>query len=155
MKLSIVAAGRIRSGPERALVDDYAARTTASGRTVALGPLEEVEVELKKSDKAGATAALLEKVPPGAALAVLDERGKPLSSADIAATLAAWRDGGRRDAAFLVGGADGLDAEARRRADLVLAFGPQTWPHKLVRVMLAEQIYRAVSICAGSPYHRE
>ncbi len=155
MKLTVVAAGRIRSGPERDMIDDYAARATAAGRGVALGPLEEIQVEPKKTDKTSVTAAIFARVSEGAALVVLDERGTALTSPDFAAALAAWRDGGRRETAFVIGGADGFEADARRRADLVLAFGPQTWPHKLARAMLCEQIYRAVSILAGSPYHRD
>ena len=102
-----------------------------------------------------AEAALLSKViPEGAALCILDERGKTLSSPEFAATLAAWRDAGRQDAAFVIGGADGIDTTLRARADISISFGRMVWPHMLVRVMLAEQLYRAATILAGSPYHR-
>ncbi len=94
-------------------------------------------------------------VPKGALLCVLDERGKVLTSPDFANLLRRWRDEGRGDVAFVIGGADGISAELRARADYKLSFGKMVWPHMLVRVMLGEQLYRAASILAGSPYHRE
>jgi 23S rRNA (pseudouridine1915-N3)-methyltransferase len=99
-------------------------------------------------------ALLLAAVPPGAAVVALDGRGRDLTSEETAARLGAWRDAGRRDAAFLVGGPEGLADAVLAAADLRLAFGRQTWPHRLVRVMLAEQLYRATAILAGHPYHR-
>jgi 23S rRNA (pseudouridine1915-N3)-methyltransferase len=93
-------------------------------------------------------------IPQGALLAVLDERGKMLSSPDFADMLAGWRDAGRSDLALVIGGADGIAPELRARADFALSFGQMVWPHMLVRVMLSEQLYRAASILAGSPYHR-
>jgi 23S rRNA (pseudouridine1915-N3)-methyltransferase len=153
MRVTIVAAGRLRAGPERTLVSDYLARTEKSGRAVGLHPVAEVELE-PKGGLRQRTAALLDAVPKGAQLIVLDERGRAMESEAFARKLADLRDGGMRDIAFLIGDADGLHEEARARADVVLAFGPATWPHRLVRVMLAEQIYRAVAILAGSPYHR-
>jgi len=98
---------------------------------------------------------LLNALPKGAAVVALDERGKSLSSIDFAHRIAAWRDDGMGDIAFLIGGADGLDESVRRRADLVLSLGPMTWPHLMVRAMLAEQLYRTQQILAGHPYHRE
>jgi len=86
---------------------------------------------------------------------VLDERGKPLSSIGLAKKLEAWRDGGKREARFLIGAADGHKEKQRNGADLLLSFGPATWPHLLVRAMLAEQLFRATSILANHPYHRE
>ncbi len=103
---------------------------------------------------AGEAALLARAIPDGAVTIALDERGAALSSPDLADRLAAWRDEGRRDAAFLVGGADGLDPALRDAADLALSFGPMVWPHMLARAMLAEQLYRAVTILAGGPYHR-
>jgi 23S rRNA (pseudouridine1915-N3)-methyltransferase len=153
--LSIVAAGRLRSGPERALVDDYLARANKAGRALGLHPVAEVEVEPKGSELGARTGALLDAAPEGAVLVVLDERGQALGSRALARKLAKLRDEGARDVAFIIGEADGLHESARARADLALAFGPQTWPHKLARVMLAEQIYRAIAILGGSPYHRE
>ncbi len=102
-----------------------------------------------------AEAELLARaVPSGAVLVVLDERGKTLSSPEFAGQLAQWRDTGRQDAAFVIGGADGIDPAFRARADLAISFGRMVWPHMLIRVMLAEQIYRATTILSGSPYHR-
>lgn len=155
MRLMLCAVGRLRAGPERALVNDYLQRLDRIGRPLNLGPLTEREVEDKRGGGMTAeTALLLKALPEGAALCVLDERGKTLSSPDFAAHLAAWRDTGRQDAAFVIGGADGVDPTLRARADLVLSLGPMVWPHMLVRVMLAEQLYRAATILSGSPYHR-
>jgi 23S rRNA (pseudouridine1915-N3)-methyltransferase len=115
----------------------------------------EHEVEDKRGGGMAAEGELLSRaVPAGSALVVLDERGKTLSSPEFAAQLAQWRDGGRQDAAFVIGGADGIDPALRSRADLAISFGRMVWPHMLVRVMLAEQLYRATTILAGGPYHR-
>ena len=100
-------------------------------------------------------ALIAEKIPDGAYVIALDERGKALKSRSFAQKLSDLADGGARDIVFAIGGADGLDQSLRERADLMLGFGPQTWPHMLVRTMLAEQIYRAQSIIAGHPYHRD
>jgi 23S rRNA (pseudouridine1915-N3)-methyltransferase len=155
MRLHLCAVGRLRTGPERDLVDDYLQRLDRTGRPLGLGPVSEHEVEDKRGGGMVAEGALLAKaVPDGAALCVLDERGKVLSSPEFAAVLAGWRDGGRQDAAFVIGGADGVDAGLRGRADLTLSFGRMVWPHMLVRVMLAEQLYRAATILSGGPYHR-
>jgi len=102
-----------------------------------------------------AEAALLERaIPDGALICTLDERGKLMSSPDFAKMLARWRDDGRGDAAFVIGGADGIDPALRARADASLSFGEMLWPHMLAQVMLTEQLYRAASILAGAPYHR-
>ena len=93
-------------------------------------------------------------IPPGAVLVVLDERGRIENSPDFAARLAGWRDQGRSDLAIVIGGADGIDPSLRADAEFALSFGKMVWPHKLARVMLAEQLYRAASILAGAPYHR-
>ena len=155
MRLHLCAVGRLRTGPERDLVDDYLQRLDRTGRPLGLGPVAEHEVEDKRGGGMVAEGALLAKaVPDGAALCVLDERGKVLSSPEFAAVLAGWRDGGRQDAAFVIGGADGVDAGLRGRADLTLSFGRMVWPHMLVRVRLAEQLYRAATILSGGPYHR-
>jgi len=98
------------------------------------------------------------KVPdlrPNSVSVILDERGKALSSMELAHQLERWRDGGKREARFLIGAADGHDEEQRASADLLLSFGPATWPHLMARAMLAEQLFRATSILAGHPYHRE
>ena len=155
MRLHLCAVGRLRAGPERDLVDDYLQRLDRTGRPLGLGPATEHEVEDKKGGGMAAEAVLLARaIPEGAALCILDERGKTLSSPEFAQALASWRDAGRQDAAFVIGGADGVDPSLRAKADLQISFGRMVWPHMLVRVMLAEQLYRAATILAGSPYHR-
>ena len=155
MRVHLCAVGRLRDGPERALIEDYRTRFDRTGRPFGLGPLAEHEVEDRKGGGMATEAALLERaVPTGALLCVLDERGKVMTSPEFADQLARWRDGGRQDVAFVIGGADGLASAFRDRADASLSFGRMVWPHMLVRVMLAEQLYRAASILAGTPYHR-
>jgi 23S rRNA (pseudouridine1915-N3)-methyltransferase len=156
VRVQLCVVGRLRTGPERALIDDYLDRFGKTGRALGLGPASEHEVEDRKGGGRAAEAALLARaVPAGAALVILDERGEELTSPDLATRLARFRDEGRQDLAFLIGGADGLDPSLRARADLAIRFGRMVWPHMLARVMLAEQLYRAATILAGSPYHRE
>lgn len=156
MKLSILAVGRLRGGPEKALTDDYLLRLDAAGRPMALGPSRVVEVEDKRRRGREAEAELLlAHIPPAAAVIALDERGKTLSSPDFASLLARFRDEGRPETCLLIGGADGHGPAALERADVALSLGKMVWPHMLVRAMLAEQLYRAVSILAGAPYHRD
>ena len=150
-----MAVGRLSRGTEAALTRDYAERATAAGRAVALGPVEIVEVEGRKLGRDSEGQALLAAVPAGAHVVACDERGRPWPSRAFAAHLGVLRDRGVRQIAFLIGGADGHSDEVRAAAHELLAFGPQTWPHALVRAMLAEQVYRAVTILAGSPYHRD
>lgn len=145
----------MRTGPERALVDDYVTRFDRTGRPLGLGPLTEHEVEDKRGGGMEAEAELLARaIPGGAMLVTLDERGKILSSPEFAAEMTRWRDDGRQDVAFVIGGADGIAPSLRGRADVSISFGRMVWPHMLVRVMLAEQLYRAATILAGGPYHR-
>ena len=153
--MHLCAVGRLRSGPERDLIADYSQRFDRTGRALSLGPLLEHEVEDKKNAGMAAEAELLARaVPAGAVLVTLDERGKLLTSPEFAAQLARWRDGGRQDVAFVIGGADGIDPSLRARADFSISFGQMVWPQMLVRVMLAEQLYRAATILSGGPYHR-
>ena len=155
MRVHLCAVGRLRAGPERDLIDDYTTRFDRTGRALALGPFSEHEVEDRKGGGMDAEAELLSRaIPPGALLVTLDERGRVLSSPEFADQLAKWRDGGRQDLAFVIGGADGIAPALRARADFSISFGRMVWPHMLVRVMLAEQLYRAASILAGAPYHR-
>ncbi|WP_194097476.1 23S rRNA (pseudouridine(1915)-N(3))-methyltransferase RlmH [Marivivens aquimaris] len=155
MRVHIVAVGRLRAGPERDLIDDYLKRFDRTGRALALGPANVIEVEDKKNAGMAAEAALIEKaIPPGALVCIMDERGKLMTSPDFADTIGNWRDTGRQDVAFVIGGADGIDPAFRAKADAALSFGKMVWPHMLVRVMLTEQLYRAASILSGSPYHR-
>ena len=153
MRLALAAVGRLRQGPEAALVADYLDRFARTGRPLGLPPVTLTEVEAKAGGME-AEAVLLERSrPAGSLLVTLDERGVMLSSPDLAARLAGWRDEGR-DATFMIGGADGLAPSLRGKADVSISLGRMVWPHLLVRVMLAEQLYRAATILAGSPYHR-
>jgi 23S rRNA (pseudouridine1915-N3)-methyltransferase len=155
MRVHIVAVGRLRTGPERDLIEDYAARFDRTGRALGLGPVAFHEVEDRKGGGPEKEAALLRRAcPDGALRCALDERGTAESSPAFSRRLENWRDGGTGDLAFLIGGADGLDSEVVSQADHALSFGPMVWPHMLARVMLTEQLYRAASILAGSPYHR-
>jgi 23S rRNA (pseudouridine1915-N3)-methyltransferase len=137
--LHIVARGRIGRGPEAELVDRYLARVSWPTRITEL------------PDRGGRVPQL----PAGAVTVMLDEKGRSLGSLAFAEQLGRWRDDGMREARFLIGAADGFDDTERGRADLLLNFGALTWPHLMVRAMLAEQLWRAVSILAGHPYHRE
>lgn len=155
MRVSLIVVGRLRGGPEADLVSDYLARFDRTGRPLGLGPARVIEVEDRKGGgREAESARVAQAVPQGATLVLLDERGAALGSPDFAARLRRWADGGTRDLAFAIGGADGHEAALRVRADLLLSFGPMVWPHMLARVMLAEQLYRAASILAGGPYHR-
>ncbi len=133
---------------------DYVARAGAAGRALGLWPVELLEVEGRKVDRASEAEAILSKTAE-ARLIACDERGTAMSSRDFAQRLARLRDDGVRRLAFAIGGADGLGPAVLQAAETRLSFGPQTWPHALARVMLTEQIYRAVSILAGAPYHRD
>jgi 23S rRNA (pseudouridine1915-N3)-methyltransferase len=137
--LHIVARGKIGRSPEADLVDRYLKRIVWPTRITEL------------PDRGGK----IPEAPAGGVTIVLDERGDALSSTDLAKRLERWRDGGKREARFLIGAADGHDEAERAGADLLLSFGPATWPHMLARAMLAEQLFRATSILANHPYHRE
>ena len=154
MKISIVAVGRLGRAPEAALARDYAERATAAGRSLSLAPVDIVEVEARKPGKAAEAEANAPHLA-GAHVIACDEHGQALGSRDFAGRIARLRDDGCRQLTFLIGGADGLDPALLSAANETMAFGVQTWPHALARVMLAEQIYRAVTILAGSPYHRD
>ncbi len=151
MRLLIAAVGRARAGAEKTLYDNYVRRLPWPVT------LKEVEARgrMAKAQRRKLEAGLLLKtVPRGATVVALDTSGNPLTSEAFAEKIAAWRDQGVGDLAFLIGGADGHGAQVLERADYALSLGPMTWPHLLARVMLAEQLYRATSILAGHPYHR-
>jgi 23S rRNA (pseudouridine1915-N3)-methyltransferase len=159
MRLLIVAVGRLKVGPERELIERYLERSRAIGRTVGLSPIDTTEVPESAARRAAdrireEAKALIAATPKGARKIALDVHDRNLTSEKLAASLIAMRDQGAPTAAFYIGGADGLDQQIRREADLVLAFGAVTFPHQLVRVLLAEQIYRAITILSGHPYHR-
>jgi 23S rRNA (pseudouridine1915-N3)-methyltransferase len=157
VKLAVVAVGRLKAGPERELSERYRERIDALGRAHGFAPVQVAEIaesRARRGDhrRAEEAAAILEKAASDR-LVVFDERGKSLTSEAFAARLAAWREEGG-SLTFVIGGPDGLDAPVRRRADLVLSFGALTLPHQLVRVLVLEQLYRALTILAGHPYHR-
>jgi 23S rRNA (pseudouridine1915-N3)-methyltransferase len=154
VKIVILAVGRLARSPETELVRLYADRATAAGRALGLGPVEVVEVESRKPGKAAEAQALAPHLADAHVIAC-DEHGAARPSRTFAAEIETLRDRGVRRLALVIGGADGLDPGLLAAAHSRLAFGPQTWPHALVRAMLAEQVYRAVSILGGSPYHRD
>jgi 23S rRNA (pseudouridine1915-N3)-methyltransferase len=158
VRLSLVAVGRLKSGPERELVERYRQLIEGIGRSLGVGGLDIVELPESRarrdSDRMAEEAkALLDKAGSAAVIA-FDERGKSPSSDDFAQMLGGWRNARRGAVACLIGGADGLDATVRQRADLVVSFGGLTLPHQIVRVLVTEQLYRALTILAGHPYHR-
>ena len=159
MRVTLYAVGRLKSGPERDLTARYVDRFKKTGAALGLDFNRIVEIpESRASDaatrKREEAAALTKQLPQDAVLVLLDERGKTPNSEAFAATLGRWRDAGRRDLAIAIGGADGHDPDLRESADAVIGFGKMTWPHQMVRIMLAEQLYRAATILAGHPYHR-
>ncbi len=159
MRMVIAAMGKAKPSPEQTLLDTYRGRFDAIARPLGLKPLDLAECDDRRAAGSGDAKRreadlLTAAVPDGARLIALDEHGRNLTSQDLAALIARWRDEGAPACAFLIGGADGLDPALADRADRKLAFGAATWPHMLVRAMLAEQIYRAATILAGHPYHR-
>lgn len=155
MKIILYAVGRLGRAPEAALALDYAARASATGKALGLGPVEVIEVESRKPGKAAEGEALLAAIGADVHLIACDEHGKPWASRDFAGRIGRLRDQGVRRLAFVIGGADGLSPAVLAAANETLAFGIQTWPHALARAMLAEQVYRAATILAGGPYHRD
>lgn len=154
MRINIAVVGRLRKGPEAALTGDYLDRFAKTGRGLGFPAVGVIEVEDRRGGGMAAEAELLARaIPDGSALIMLDERGEQPTSPEFADKLAGFRDQAR-DICFVIGGADGLDPSLRARADWQISFGRMVWPHMLVRVMLAEQLYRAASILAGAPYHR-
>jgi 23S rRNA (pseudouridine1915-N3)-methyltransferase len=155
MKFRILAVGRMKAGPERALYEHYAARVRpviAMSEVEEKRPLSGAELKAREAELLLAT---LDETKGKRAVVVLDEHGKTFSSRDFAQRLQRFEDDGASEIAFLIGGADGHGEAVLKRADLKLSLGAMTWPHMLVRGMLAEQLYRAQAILAGHPYHRE
>ena len=161
MQLGIIAVGQMRGAAEMPLVEDFCRRIEASGRQLGISGLSILELrekrgltgsEKKRSENAIIADALSRRNGP---LIVLDETGKSLTSRAFADRLQGWIEQGESDVTFVIGGADGLDGSIRARADMILTFGPMTWPHMLSRVLLCEQIWRAVSILTHHPYHRD
>ena len=158
MRVAIAAVGRMKAGPEREMVARYLDRAIGGGKPLALTGFDVIELTESRagssaSRKADEAKALRAALPDGIVVA-LDERGKAIGSQAFANQIGRWRDDGRSAASFIIGGADGLDPAFVAAADLVLSFSPLTWPHQLVRIMLAEQLYRTTTILSGHPYHR-
>jgi 23S rRNA (pseudouridine1915-N3)-methyltransferase len=159
MRLVVAAIGRLKDGPERELAERYRKRADQAGRRIGFRETDVVEIRESRAQEVGKrmieeSIALSNVIPDRAIVIILDERGESLDSTGLASRLARWRDEGRPAAVFVIGGDDGLAPSLRDKATLRLAFGAATWPHQLVRVMLLEQVYRAVSILSGHPYHR-
>lgn len=159
MRITLFAVGRLKTGPEKDLASRYLDRFAKAGPAVGLELAKLVEVQESRASnsdtrKREEAAALEKALPEGAILVLLDERGKTLDSQAFSDAIGRFRDNGKRDMILAIGGADGLDPELRAGADLVLNLGTMTWPHQLVRILIAEQLYRAVTILSGHPYHR-
>lgn len=158
MKLTVLAVGRLKDGPERELVTRYGERAACLGRSLGLSPLQFVEIPesraRREADRRSEEGTAILAKAAGALTVAFDERGTSLASEAFAQRIAGWRDGGRTGAALVIGGPDGLDGAVRSAAELVLSFGALTVPHQLVRALVAEQLYRALTIIAGHPYHR-
>jgi 23S rRNA (pseudouridine1915-N3)-methyltransferase len=159
MRLTVLAVGHARGSAEGTLADDFIHRAVQIGRNMGFPAITVDEVSVSKTRDAKTrmaeeAAKLGARVPVGAHIVLLDAKGKGMTSEDFAEMLGALRDAGTKDLCFVIGGPDGLGALEGKRPGRSLAFGPQTWPHLLVRAMLAEQIYRAMTILAGHPYHR-
>jgi 23S rRNA (pseudouridine1915-N3)-methyltransferase len=159
MRLVVVAIGRLRQGPERELAERYRERFDDIGRKLGFRGLEIHEIPESRAGEAAMriaeeAAAISAAIPAKSALVALDEHGDNIDSTAFAQHLGRWRDQSAANTIFVIGGADGLSPDLRRKARLTLAFGSATWPHQMVRIMLLEQIYRAATILAGHPYHR-
>jgi 23S rRNA (pseudouridine1915-N3)-methyltransferase len=159
MRISILAVGRLKAGPEKTLAEDYLTRLKGSGpkagvSRIAISDFAESRAQTADQRQSEEARMLWGAVPPKAFTIILDERGKPIASEAFAGLLRRHIDAGTPELAFLIGGPDGHAPETRERAPMLLCFGPMTWPHRLARVMLCEQIYRAVTIMVNHPYHR-
>lgn len=156
--VKLLAVGRMKSGPERELFERYWQRTGTLSKSLGFGAPSLVELRESHAGsadqrKAQEAQGLLEKLPDGAVVIALDERGKAITTPDLAASFETYRDAGRA-IHLVIGGPDGLDACVRKQADKVVSFGAMTMPHQLVRVLVAEQIYRVMTVLSGHPYHR-
>ena len=159
MRIVVAAVGRLKQGPERELAERYRKRAADVGRRAGLSAIDIVEI--KESRAGDACRRMLEEsiaianiIPDRAVTIILDERGENMSSGSFAGRLQGWRAEDKPAIVFILGAADGLAPALREKASLAIAFGAATWPHQLIRIMLLEQLYRAVTIIAGHPYHR-
>ena len=159
MRLLVIAVGRLKQGPERELAERYRQRFEDIGRRLGFRGLDIHEIPESRAREASAriaeeASAIFAAIPEDSVLVTLDERGENLASQALAHHLGRWREQSIAGAVFVIGGADGLSPELRRKEKLGIAFGAATWPHQMARVMLLEQLYRAATILAGHPYHR-
>jgi 23S rRNA (pseudouridine1915-N3)-methyltransferase len=159
MKITIAAIGRLKAGPEREIAERLLSRATNAGKKVGLSfttrEFPESRAGSSKARKEQEATAISAALPSKAILVALDEHGQAIDSRTFAKHLEKWRDNGVSDVAFAIGGADGHGPSILERSDLKIAFGAMTWPHQLTRLMLAEQLYRAITILSGHPYHRD
>jgi 23S rRNA (pseudouridine1915-N3)-methyltransferase len=159
MRLCLAAIGRLKTGPEKQMADDYAARIEQLGKKAGINALkigewaesQQANAKQRMDDEA---SILWSAVPQGAVTFVLDERGISHSSEEFATKIRKCADTGVSDLVFMIGGPDGHAPETRKKASYLIALGPMVWPHRLVRIMLLEQIYRSVTIMVNHPYHR-
>jgi 23S rRNA (pseudouridine1915-N3)-methyltransferase len=152
MKISVIAVGRLKAGPEKDLFDTYAKRITWPFEVIEVIEHRKVTGEQLKQREG---VLLSSKIPDGAMVIALDERGRELTSRELAGKIEGWQDNAVRDLVFIIGGADGIDGALKQSADLSISLGRMTWPHMLVRTLIAEQVYRAQCIASGHPYHRD
>lgn len=159
MKITIAAIGRLKAGPEREIAERLLSRAKTAGKKIGLSfttrEFPESRAGSSKARKEQEAATISAAVPSKAILVALDEHGQAIDSRTFAKQLEKWRDNGVSDVAFVIGGADGHGTSILERSDLKIAFGAMTWPHQLTRLMLAEQLYRAITILSGHPYHRD
>jgi 23S rRNA (pseudouridine1915-N3)-methyltransferase len=159
MRIAVAAVGKLKPGPDRELAERYRDRAAKAGRGLGFKAIDITELPESRAQRledrlAEEGAAIARAVPDEAVRIALDGHGVPVSSDEFATYIRTWRDAGRPAAAFIIGGPDGLSPTIKSRADLIVSFGKVTWPHQLVRIMLLEQLYRAVTILSGHPYHR-
>jgi 23S rRNA (pseudouridine1915-N3)-methyltransferase len=160
MRIVVAAVGRLKQGPERELAERFRKRAADAGRGAGLNAFDIVEIRESRAGDAERrrleeSIAIANVIPDRAVIVILDERGENVTSSAFAGKLQAWRSQDRPAVVFIIGAADGLSPGLRQKASLAVSFGAATWPHQLVRIMLLEQLYRAVTILAGHPYHRE
>ena len=159
MRVVVAAVGRLKQGPERELAERYRKRAAEAGRSAGLSAVDVIEIKESRAGDADRrmveeSIAIANVIPERAATVILDARGETISSAAFAGRLQEWRQQNKAAVVFIIGAADGLAPSLRENASIAIAFGTATWPHQLVRVMLLEQLYRAVTILSGHPYHR-
>ncbi|MCA1299817.1 23S rRNA (pseudouridine(1915)-N(3))-methyltransferase RlmH [Stappia indica] len=159
MRVHLACIGRLKSGPERDLFDRYADRARKAGRALGLTlspviELPEARAPRAEDRKAAEAEALLAALPAGAVIVALDEGGKTMTSERFAQMLEQHKDTGSSDLALVIGGPDGHGEALLQASRMSLALGPMTWPHQIARVLICEQVYRAITILSGHPYHR-